>query len=46
VVCTPEDAWRAFMHTGMDYLVMDNYLFDRTQQSFPQDIMAGDFDPD
>lgn len=46
VVCTPEDAWRAFMHTGMDYLVMDNYLFDRTQQSFPQDIIARDFDPD
>ncbi|HEY0612764.1 MAG TPA: carbamoyltransferase [Chitinophaga sp.] len=46
VVCTPEDAWQAFMHTGMDYLVMDNYLFDRAQQSFPQDIVARDFDPD
>jgi carbamoyltransferase len=46
VVCTPEDAWQAFIYTGMDYLVMDNYLFDRSRQSFPQDMMARDFDPD
>jgi carbamoyltransferase len=46
VVCTPDDAWQAFMHTGMDYLVMDNYLFDRRQQSFPQHIKPRNFDPD
>lgn len=46
VVCTPEDAWQAFIHTGVDYLVMDNYLFDRRRQTFPQDMPARYFDPD
>jgi Predicted carbamoyl transferase, NodU family len=27
IVCTPEDAYRCFMNTGMDDLVMGNYLF-------------------
>ncbi|MBW1895010.1 MAG: methyltransferase domain-containing protein [Deltaproteobacteria bacterium] len=27
IVCTPEDAYRCFMHTEMDYLVMENHLF-------------------
>lgn len=29
IVCTPEDAYRCFMNTGMDYLVIDNYLLKR-----------------
>ena len=32
IVCTPEDAYRCFMRTNMDYLVMDSYLLDKTQQ--------------
>jgi carbamoyltransferase len=37
IVCTPYDAYRGFMHTEMDYLVMGNYLFDRTaQKPLPQ----------
>ncbi|MDB4902939.1 MAG: hypothetical protein JWQ63_2220 [Mucilaginibacter sp.] len=37
IVCTPQDAYRAFMHSGMDYLVIGNYLFDRTaQKPLPQ----------
>jgi len=32
IVCTPEDAYRCFMCTDMDYLIMGNYLFDKTQQ--------------
>ncbi len=32
IVCTPEDAYRCFMRTEMDYLVMGNYLFDKRQQ--------------
>jgi carbamoyltransferase len=32
IVCTPQDAYRGFMHTGMDYLVIGNYLFDKTAQ--------------
>jgi len=32
IVCTPEDAYKCFMRTDMDYLVMGNYLFDKTRQ--------------
>jgi carbamoyltransferase len=32
VVCTPADAYRCFMATGMDYLVIENYLFDKSRQ--------------
>ena len=32
VVCTPEDAYRCFMRTEMDYLVMGNYLFRKQDQ--------------
>ena len=27
IVCTPDDAYRCFVNTGMDCLVMENYLF-------------------
>lgn len=32
IVCTPEDAYRCFMRTEMDYLVIGNYLFDKKKQ--------------
>ncbi len=32
IVCTPEEAYRCFMQTEMDYLVMENYLFDKKEQ--------------
>jgi len=32
IVCTPEDAYRCFMRTEMDYLVMGNYFFDKKKQ--------------
>ncbi|RJP24077.1 MAG: hypothetical protein C4520_04900 [Candidatus Abyssobacteria bacterium SURF_5] len=32
IVCTPEDAYRCFMRTDMDYLVMENFLFDKQAQ--------------
>ena len=32
IVCTPEDAYRCFMRTKMDYLVMGNYLLDKREQ--------------
>lgn len=32
IVCTPEDAFRCFMRTGMDYLVLGNCLLDKAQQ--------------
>ncbi len=32
IVCTPEDAYRCFMRTHMDYLVMGPYLLDKKAQ--------------
>jgi carbamoyltransferase len=32
IVMTPEDAYRCFMQTDMDYLVLGNYIFDKQQQ--------------
>jgi carbamoyltransferase len=32
VVCTPEDAYKCFMRTDMDYLVVNNFLLEKTQQ--------------
>ena len=32
IVCTPDDAFRCFMRTEMDFLVIGNYLFDKNQQ--------------
>jgi carbamoyltransferase len=32
IVCTPADAYRCFMRTGLDYLVMGNCIFDKTKQ--------------
>lgn len=38
IVCTPEDAYRCFMRTEMDFLVIGNYLFDKSlQNKLPQD---------
>ena len=32
IVCTPEDAYRCFMRTEMDYLVLENVVLDKRQQ--------------
>ncbi|BFM39445.1 carbamoyltransferase [Synechocystis sp. LKSZ1] len=38
IVCTPADAYRCFMRTEMDYLVLENYLLAKTEQpQRPQD---------
>ncbi len=31
IVCSPEDAYRCFMRTDIDYLVLGNYLLDKTE---------------
>jgi carbamoyltransferase len=31
-ICTPEDAYKCFMRTEMDYLVIGNYLLSKTEQ--------------
>jgi carbamoyltransferase len=32
IVCTPDDAYRCFMRTEMDYLVINNMLFSKSEQ--------------
>jgi carbamoyltransferase len=33
IVCTPEDAYRCFMSTEMDYLVINNHVYTKTEQT-------------
>ena len=38
IVCTPEDAYRCFMRTGMDYLVLEDFLLSKREQpKLPED---------
>ncbi|MDR2761670.1 MAG: carbamoyltransferase [Planctomycetaceae bacterium] len=32
IVCTPDDAYRCFMRTEMDYLVIENFMFNKKEQ--------------
>ena len=32
IVCTPQDAYRCFIRTEMDYLVLENFLLAKTDQ--------------
>jgi carbamoyltransferase len=32
IVCTPDDAYKCFMRTNMDYLIMGNYLLEKQDQ--------------
>jgi len=33
IVCTPEDAYRCFMRTDMDVLVLENFVLEKTEQA-------------
>ena len=48
VVCTPEDAYRCFMRTEMDYLVINNFLLSKSDQPDwkNKEKWVGDFIPD
>jgi carbamoyltransferase len=37
IVCTPDDAYRCFMRTEMDYLVLENFLLDKKEQPATDD---------
>lgn len=45
IVCTPQDAFKCFMRTNMDYLVVGNYLLDKTAQKSQKYVVenAGEF---
>jgi len=32
IVCTPEDAYRCFMRTNMDYLILESFILDKNEQ--------------
>ena len=39
IVCTPEDAYRCFMRTEMDYLLLEDFLLDKqAQATAPRDL--------
>ena len=40
IVCTPQDAYRCFMRTDMDYLVLGNYLLDKSNQPQEQKLKS------
>ncbi len=40
IVCTPEDAYRCFMRTEMDYLVLGNFVLDKKDQKALKDDSA------
>jgi len=48
IVCKPEDAYKCFMRTDMDYLVLENYLLDKKEQTpLESDIdWRKEFEPD
>jgi len=41
IVCTPEDSYRCFMRTEMDFLVLENCVLDKSEQ--PEFTEAGDW---
>ena len=43
IVCTPEDAYRCFMNTEMDALVINNFLFKKEHQNRKGEIERIDF---
>ena len=46
IVCTPEDAFRCFMRTEMDYLVVGNVLFDKKKQHLVREIIMPTYELD
>jgi carbamoyltransferase len=43
VVCTPDDAYRCFVNTEMDYLAIGSFLLERHAQ--PQKVVPQKFHP-
>lgn len=46
MVCTPLDAYLAFMNTQMDFLVMGDYLYDKREQQPLEEKYKTMFEPD
>jgi carbamoyltransferase len=48
IVCTPEEAWRCFMRTEMDSLVLGSFILrkDKMDMAVRHELMADQFEPD
>lgn len=46
IVCTPDDAFRCFVHTHIDFLVVGNFLLERTAQPAAAIPAKPEFAPD
>ncbi len=46
IVCSPCDAYRCFMGTGIDCLVMGNFFLKKEDQPVSKEISKGNFAPD
>ncbi len=46
IVCTPDDAFRCFMRTEMDVLVLQNYVFIKEKQNINSNLFNEKFKPD
>ncbi|MCI0707148.1 MAG: carbamoyltransferase [Ignavibacteriae bacterium] len=47
IVCTPEDAWRCFMRTEMDALVLGSYIVEKSKLgSYKQEVLQETFELD
>ncbi|MDD3686037.1 MAG: carbamoyltransferase [Bacteroidales bacterium] len=46
IVCNPDDAFRCFMRTDMDILVMQNYVFMKEDQKIDKKVFNDKFKPD
>ena len=48
IVCTPEDAYRCFTRTNMDYLVLGSWVIDKKKQNLapPDDSWQKEFELD
>ncbi|HOZ31126.1 MAG TPA: carbamoyltransferase N-terminal domain-containing protein, partial [Bacteroidales bacterium] len=46
IVCTPDDAFRCFMRTEMDILIMQNYVLIKEHQNIKPELFKEKFKPD
>ena len=46
IVCTPDDAYRCFVNTEMDYLILGGFVLERTAQPRRRIERAAPLQPD
>jgi carbamoyltransferase len=46
IVCTPEDAWRCFMRTEMDVLVMGSFIIEKGKLGSTKEVVEEEFELD